>query len=1173
MKKILTVLCLLMAVVTLQSQELSNWAQTTAGFVYVQNTDDVSDGTYSVAVTWTSQDTQILRSSEFNVPEGDQYSISLDILDNDAAGRTRMGIGFDGAAIVWNNFNAYSVDQATFQTLTFTGDVPPGSTTAYVEIRFYDVAANWSGTATNILDNLVVNIGESDNIAPNGSFELWQAPGPELTITSPANNTVVNVNQVEIAFEVANFEPGVDGKIAYSFNDGEVSYTTTSPITITGLIEGENIAVLKLTDMSDVALDPEVMASLTIFYEIPNTDPGIAITSPSENQQINGNSVSVEFAVANFELGEDGYIAYSVDGGSVSYHNTTNAILLSDLSIAPHMVRLELVDMSNNPLSPPVFDEVNFTCIELMPGGMEPFDNSTATASYTDGSFVGNNNITWYFNHSRNEGDYPINGNGLMLRRASDSKLESGPIPGGISSFTMNMRKAFTGATTRQLELYINGDLVATSQQFGTGSGADETIHVFEVNNINIAGSFTIMIKCVGSSENNSQVTIDDISWTQFATTDPYLVINSPLNNSTIQTTDPNVVFTVYNFNMGTEGRVKYSLDGGAAAYTTTSPISFNDLEETTHVVTLELVDMDNNPLDPQVTAQVSFTIDMSVPAYNTIYSIQYTTDPSGDSPLKDQSITTRGVVVAKNGDKFWLQDGAGAWNGIYVYYTSSPSPAIGDSVWVSGTVTEYFNLTEITNASYMLINSGNLIADATIVSTGNAGSEMYEGVLIQVTGVNSTAPDNFGQWPVNDGSGVILVDDLLYDYDPTPGNNYRVQGVLDYAFSEWKILPRDANDVEDLGVNANPLLAISSPTNGATIYSAAVAISFQVTNFTLGSDGKIAYWLNEGEKNYTTTSTGSITGLTDGEHTINAQLVDMDNVNISPAVIASVNITVNLSGPDITPIYDIQYTTDASGDSPYLNQTVTVHGVVTASFNGFPYGDGYFVQDGDGAWTGLYIYDLTRTPAIGDKVMITGKITEYFTMTEMTNITYYQVTEIGEAVPAPVIVSAAEANTEMYESVLVKVVNAKCTALRNGFGEWKVAQDNDTVVCKDNGAFTFQEVVNTYYDVTGVMLYSFGKSTLNYRIPADIVVSTSIDMNFSEAVSLYPNPASDVLFLSADENIDAVSIISTDGKIVMQFAPQQKFSMFDISSLKPGLYVLRFEAGDRSGIRKISVQ
>ncbi|HOE03691.1 MAG TPA: T9SS type A sorting domain-containing protein [Bacteroidales bacterium] len=1154
----------------------TNWTITTSALTAVEETGDVSDGSKAALMTWTSVDNQDIDSDPIAVTAGASFSASVDVLDNDPAGRCRIGI-FWGTDITppSNYATGYSADGVDWQTNTLTGTVPAGATTAVIRIRFYDVTAGWAGTASVIIDNIVYTENGGANLLANASLELWGTVqlNPELNVTSPANNAIVNADNVSVVFEVANFELGTDGEVEYILNSGAPSYTTTSPINISGLTEGNNTIQLQLVDMEGTALDPAVLVTLNVIYEIPSTDPTITITSPTEGQNINSDAVNITFTVANFDLGTEGKVAISVDGGATTYQTNTNAIALTGLSYAEHTVELELVDMSNNALDPAVTDVVTFTCVETTPGGMEPFDNSTATATYGDGSFVGNNDITWNYYHSRNEGDYPINGTGLMLRRASDSKLESGQIPGGIASFEVKMRKAFTGSTARQLELYINGQLAGTSESFGAFTGADETIYTFAVDNINVAGSFTMMIKCVGESDFNSQITIDDISWTQFSSTEPYLYISSPANNATINTTDVNVAFNVTNFDLGTEGRVKYVVDGGSAQYTTASPIALTGLSEALHTVALELVDMSNNPLSPAVTAQVSFTVNTSVPEYNTIYSIQYTTEASGDSPLVGQEVTTRGVVVAKNGDKFWIQDGVGAWNGVYVYFNTTPSPAVGDSVWVNGTVAEYNNLTEISFATFTLINSGNTIGAPAEITTADASAEMYEGVLVQIEGVNSAAPDSYGQWAVNDGSGAILVDDLLYDYTPVLGNTYNVTGVADFAFSERKLLPRDAADVIDLGVSSTPMLSITSPANASTVYSAGTTAVFTVSNFTLGTDGKIAYQLDGGSITYITTTTAAITGMTDGSHTLNAQLVNMSNAPLSPAVTATSTFTVDLSGPDITPIYDIQFSETSPYASPLVNQTVTIEGVVTASFNGTPYGEGYFVQDDNGAWNGLYIFDLNNTPAIGDKVMVTGKVSEYFEMTELTTISYYQVTSIGEVVPPPVVVTTAAAGTEMYESVLIKVQNAECMTLQNTYGEWTVNDGSGALTCKDNGAFTFQEVVGTHYDIIGVMLYSYGAFTLNYRIPSDVVESTAIETELSRSTTIYPNPATDVIQVVSELPLKSLSIVTPEGKTVYSSEINSFNGSIDISSLASGLYFIRIEGENGFGIKKLIVE
>ncbi|MFN7015210.1 MAG: choice-of-anchor D domain-containing protein, partial [Bacteroidia bacterium] len=144
------------------------------------------------------------------------------------------------------------------------------------------------------------------------------------------------------------------------------------------------------------------------------------------------------------------------------------------------------------------------------PCGTESFANSNATASYTDGSFIGNNSVTWTYVQSRDEnGDANgsgINGKALMLRNlASNSKVTSSIVTTGIQNFNVTLYKGFTGAGNRQVELFVNGVSRGTSTPFD-----DYSAHVFTVNNINVSGNVVIEIRNI----TGNQVIVDNISWT-----------------------------------------------------------------------------------------------------------------------------------------------------------------------------------------------------------------------------------------------------------------------------------------------------------------------------------------------------------------------------------------------------------------------------------------------------------------------------------------------------------------------------------------------------------------------------------------------------------------------------------------------------------------------------------
>ena len=65
-----------------------------------------------------------------------------------------------------------------------------------------------------------------------------------------------------------------------------------------------------------------------------------------------------------------------------------------------------------------------------------------------------------------------------------------------------------------------------------------------------------------------------------------------------------------------------------------------------------------------------------------------------------------------------------------------------------------------------------------------------------------------FGQWTINDGSGDINIGDLLFDYpNPTLNTAYNVTGIVDFSFSEFKLLPRSSSDVSQaVSVNENSI-------------------------------------------------------------------------------------------------------------------------------------------------------------------------------------------------------------------------------------------------------------------------------------------------------------------------------------------------------------------------------
>ena len=212
------------------------------------------------------------------------------------------------------------------------------------------------------------------------------------------------------------------------------------------------------------------------------------------------------------------------------------------------------------------------------------------------------------------------------------------------------------------------------------------------------------------------------------------------------------------------------------------------------------------------------FTFVVSFVFATTIYDIQYTDVPGPDgtypSPMVDQDVTITGIVTGanfSNDNYFFMSDpGGGAWCGIYIYDFET-GPALGDEVEVSGTVTEYYGLTELGYCTVTILSSGNPVPEPITVATLDlsvpAFAEPYEGCLVQVDGVTVTdIQDDYGQWYINDGTGACQVDDGFFYLDSVIppieiviGMEWAIiRGCLDYSYDEYGINPRFPEDLID---------------------------------------------------------------------------------------------------------------------------------------------------------------------------------------------------------------------------------------------------------------------------------------------------------------------------------------------------------------------------------------
>ncbi|WP_445455911.1 T9SS type A sorting domain-containing protein [Flavobacterium sp. HNIBRBA15423] len=464
--------------------------------------------------------------------------------------------------------------------------------------------------------------------------------------------------------------------------------------------------------------------------------------------------------------------------------------------------------------------------------GSEDFTNSTATATYADGNFTGNDGFTWSYGHSRNEETYGIDGNGLMLRRASDSYLQA-TIPGGVGNLSFQYRKAFTGNTERQLEILVNGVAVTTTPAFGTVS--ETTVYDFNFD-INQPGSVVITIKNVGVTTTNRQTVIDNIVWTSFSgTPTPSLSISSPANATMYapNTTNVNVSMNVLNFNVanGTgDGHLTYSINGATAIDKfDTTDITIPVTQGQSYTVELELVDNTGAPLSTPVTATVSFSIASFIPVTD-IATLRADVITNGAGRYYEVTGNPIITYARATRNQKYIQD---ATAGILI----DDNTAIITTTMVEGdAIAGLRGQTSIFNGVLQLLP----IEDATVFSSSNTITpqivtiadilgdiEAYESELVQINGV--TFADGNGattfavntNYDINDGATMTfrsMFAEANYvvntDLVPTGANNIVVlvaefngtAQVVARDLSDLTLSTKSFNAIDGLTMYPNPL-------------------------------------------------------------------------------------------------------------------------------------------------------------------------------------------------------------------------------------------------------------------------------------------------------------------------------------------------------------------------------
>ncbi|KAF2519472.1 T9SS sorting signal type C domain-containing protein [Flavobacterium salilacus subsp. salilacus] len=185
----------------------------------------------------------------------------------------------------------------------------------------------------------------------------------------------------------------------------------------------------------------------------------------------------------------------------------------------------------------------------------ENFSNipTTNTGSYQSRSWTGTNGVTWTATNART--DQTINGKAIATNNSGT--VTSPTYSGGMGTLTFNYVRAFTGTSSRSLEVWVNGTKIGSTI---TVSSTSNTVQQYS-NTINVSGNVILEIKTFGA-----QIKIDDISWTAGA---PTVTTGTATN---ISTTGAQLNGTINANGTSTTPSFQYGLTTSYGTNTTATP-------------------------------------------------------------------------------------------------------------------------------------------------------------------------------------------------------------------------------------------------------------------------------------------------------------------------------------------------------------------------------------------------------------------------------------------------------------------------------------------------------------------------------------------------------------------------------------------------------------------------
>ncbi|WP_147803768.1 chitobiase/beta-hexosaminidase C-terminal domain-containing protein [Alkalicoccus halolimnae] len=357
----------------------------------------------------------------------------------------------------------------------------------------------------------------------------------------------------------------------------------------------------------------------------------------------------------------------------------------------------------------------------------------------------------------------------------------------------------------------------------------------------------------------------------------------------------------------------------------------------------------------------------------------------------------------------------------------------IGDRVSFSGELNNYQDMLQLLVDDSELIeeNAGDIEPEVVDASFFEQDADDIQAKLIEIQDASVLDNIDFSDFNAEDGAGENFL--VLGQYaDVTENTDYdALVGVVNYHFSEHKLMPRNNDDLIEDASLTRPVQA--SPEPGETAEGTEVMLSSP-------SDGADIYYTVDGSEPSVDSTLYEEPIVVEEAVTIKAVAVAE---GLEPSAVREFSYTIQAEAGEVE-IYDIQ---GGAHVSPYEDQSVTaVPGIVTHTEN-----NGFYFQsaesDGDvNSSEGIYVYRSNHGVSVGDEVQVSGTVTEWeedgyddnddLTTTQITG-SAVDIVSSGNDLPDPVVIGvdrdipeALVADPESYDIADGDTFNAETNAL-----------------------------------------------------------------------------------------------------------------------------------------------